>query len=78
MKLFQNYFKCDVNEDHISIKASNNSKMLDTTDSVEKKESTPLIIKASYIIMSYIFSALIVAFVLNTLKKKKRRRNGKL
>ena len=68
--------KCDVNEDHISIKASNNSKMLDTTDSVEKKESTPLIIKASYIIMSYIFSALIVAFVLNTLKKKKRRRRS--
>lgn len=77
-KLFQNYFKCEVSEDHISIKSSNNSKMLDTNDSVEKKESTPLIIKSSYIIMSYIFSALVVAFLLNTLKKKKRRKNGKL
>ena len=77
-KLFQNYYNCDVSDDHISIKASNNSKMLDTTDSVEKKESTPLIIKTSYVIISYIFSALMVAFVLNTLKRKKRRRNGKL
>lgn len=77
-KLFSNYYNCEVNDNHISIKAGNNTKMLDTTDSVEKKETTPLIIKPSYVIISYIFSALVVAFVLNTLKRKKRRKNGQL
>ena len=77
-KLFSNYYNCEINDNHISIKAGNNTKMLDTTDSVEKKETTPLIIKPSYVIISYIFSALVVAFVLNTLKRKKRRKNGQL
>lgn len=77
-KLFSNYYNCELADNHISIKAANNTKMLDTTDSVEKKETTPLIIKPSYVIISYIFSALVVAFVLNTLKRRKRRKNGQL
>lgn len=80
-KLLSNYYSIDVNDEHISIKTANNTKMLDTTDSVEKKETTPLIIKPGYIVLSYIFSALVVAFVLNTLKRRKRRmrrKNGQL
>lgn len=77
INVFNRFYNIEINPDEIKFADGNNTKLLDTMDSVSKNINLNMQIKNSYILISYLISAMFIFYLYNRLRRKKRRnKNG--